>query len=177
MQIIVAIIVLSVETVTSCVLRPAPDVPHSPFKALRCWWCSTSVWYSSHWRLCPCLCRRQERVQSWRSPPSPQRDAVCREPQLIHAPSTSLNQAAICVGQLFMNSSWWQSLAGKDLSVKTDGQEKEEGAIKLREACWASPYGGMNYRRLAMSNVTMQHIIPDWSFSYWLDKECTDKGR
>lgn len=79
-----------------------------------------------------------------------------------------------------MNSSWWRSLAGEDLSVKTDGQEKKEGAIKLRKPCWASPYGRMNYRRLAMLNVTMQHIIPDWSFLYWLDwikYKCIDKVR
>lgn len=79
------------------------------------------------------------------------------------------NETAICVGQLFMNSSWWWSLAGEDLSVKTDGQEKKEGAIKLRKPCWASPYGRMNYRRLAMLNVRMQHIMSDWSFLYWLD--------
>lgn len=47
------------------------------------------------------------------------------------------------------------------LSVKTDGQEKKEGAIKLRMLCWVSPYGRMNYRRLAALNVRMQHIIPD----------------
>lgn len=55
------------------------------------------------------------------------------------------------------------------LSMKTDGQEKKEGAIKLRKLCWVSPYGRMNYRRLAVLNVRMQHIIPDWSFLYWLD--------
>lgn len=79
------------------------------------------------------------------------------------------NEVAICVGQLFMNSSWWRSLAGKDLSVKTDGQEKKEGAIKLRKSCWASPYGRMTSRSVAMLNVRMQHIISDWSFLYWLD--------
>lgn len=51
--------------------------------------------------------------------------------------------------------------SGEDLSVKTDGQEKREGAIKLRKPCWTSPYGRMNYRRLAMLNVRMQHIISD----------------
>lgn len=78
------------------------------------------------------------------------------------------NEVAICVGQLFMNSSWWRSLAGEDLAVKTDGQEKKEGAIKLRKPCWASPYARMNYRRLAVLTVRMQHIISDWSFLYWL---------
>lgn len=66
------------------------------------------------------------------------------------------------------------------LSVKTDGQEKKEGAIKLRKLCWVSPYGRMNYRRLALLNVRMQHIIPDWSFLYRLDwikytVKCTGK--
>lgn len=79
------------------------------------------------------------------------------------------NEAATCVGQVFTNSSQRRSLVGKDLSVKTDGQEKKEEAIKLRKPYWVSPCARVNSRRLAMLNVRMQNIIPDWSFLYRLD--------
>lgn len=79
------------------------------------------------------------------------------------------NEAAICVGQVFMNSSQRRKLAGEDLSVKTDGQEKKEEAIKLGKPYWVSPSGRMNCRRLVMLNVRMQHIISDWSFLHWLE--------
>lgn len=77
--------------------------------------------------------------------------------------------AAICVGQVFMSSLWRGRLAGEDLAMKTDGLEKKEETIKLGRPCWMSPYGWMNYRRLAKLNVRMQHIMSDWSFSYWLE--------
>lgn len=77
--------------------------------------------------------------------------------------------AAICVGQVFMSCSWRGSLAGEDLATKTDGLKKKEETIKLGRPCWMSPYGWMNYRRLAKLNVRMQHIMSDWSFLYWLE--------
>lgn len=45
--------------------------------------------------------------------------------------------------------------------MKTDGQEKKEEAIKLRKPCWASPYGGEDYRRLVTINVRMQRVMYD----------------
>lgn len=43
---------------------------------------------------------------------------------------------------------------------------KEGGSHQAERACWASPYGRMNYRRLAMLTVRRRHIISDWSFLY-----------
>lgn len=38
---------------------------------------------------------------------------------------------------------------------------KEGGSHQAERACWASPYGRMNYRRLAMLTVRRRHIISD----------------
>lgn len=77
------------------------------------------------------------------------------------------NEVAICVGQLFMNSLWWWSLAGEDLFGKTDGQEEKEGAIKLSKSCWPSFYGRQNYGCLEMLNIKGNHIT-SYSFFYLL---------
>lgn len=69
--------------------------------------------------------------------------------------------AAICVGQVFMSSSWKGRPAREDLAMKTDGWRKKEETIKLGRPCWVSPYGWMNYRRLVKLNVRKQHIMSD----------------
>lgn len=39
-----------------------------------------------------------------------------------------------------MSSSWRGILAGEDLTMKTDGLEKKEEAVKLGRHGWKSPY-------------------------------------